>query len=341
MKKRWINIITLVLIVILLVVGVLIGFNFSQLGRDFQIRATHEFEGAPRYRYMVIVDGSDSGFVSELKNGLDGAMEDFGIIYELWAFEGEKKEENIIRQMDIGIESDVDGIIIQVFEDEAFSALFTKARLRNIPIITIANELPSLEKVSFITYNRYQMGSRIGHMLNEHLASNYISDGTIALLQTSALVDQDQALAMQEELYHGYEVKTIQVDFEGENILNAEGAARDIINDYSDLRAIICLSSEETLGVVQAIKDMNKINDVTVIGSGDGEEILDYVSRGVIYATIIPDNERIGYEAMLDMTKYKDGLFVSQYRDIFVRFITEKNLAAYLEQQEGRVNEAD
>lgn len=339
MNNRTINIITLMLILVLISVSVLIVMNFTQLSKEFQIRETYDFDEPPRYRYMVIVDGTDSGFVEELKKGLEGAREDYNVIYELWYFAGEDKEEAIKRQMDIGIESDVDGIVIQVFEDEEFNALFRKAKLRNIPVITLANEVPSEEKVSFITYNRYQMGSRIGRMLNEYLASNFVQDGTIALLQTSPLVDQDQAMSMQKELYHGFEVTPIRANLEGENILSAEEIAYDIITDYDDLRAIICLSSKETLGVVQAIKDLNKINDIVVIGSGDSEEVLDYISRGVVYATIVPDNAQIGYEALLDMTKYKDGLFVSQYRDISLSFITEKNLEDYLEHKEGDGNE--
>lgn len=339
MKNRWINIVTLLLILVLIAVSVMIVMNFGQLSRELQVRETYDFDEPPRYRYMVIVDGTDSGFVSELKKGLEGAREDFNVIYELWGFVGEDKEEAIKRQMDIGIESDVDGIIIQVFEDDDFNALFRKAKLRNIPVITLANEVPSEEKVTFITYNRYQMGSRIGKLLNEYLAGNYVQDGTIALLQTSTLVDQDQALSMQKEMYHGYKVTPIRVNYEGENILNAEEIAYDIITEYEDLRAIICLSSKETLGVVQALKDLNKINDVAVIGSGDSEEILEFVSRGVVYATIVPDNSRIGYEALLDMTKHKDGLFVSQYRDIFVRLITEKDLEDYLETKEGDEDE--
>ncbi len=335
MNKRWMNFITAILVIILIVVSVLIAINFTQLSKDIEIKSSNKTEGLPKYRYMVIVDGSDSGFVDELKIGLDGAMEDFPIIYELWSFAGEDKEERIKEQMDIGIESDVDGIVIQVFEDEGFNQLFTKAKLRNVPVITLANEVRSQEKVSFITYNRYQMGSRIGKLLNEHLASEYVADGTIIMLQTSTLIDQDQALAMQEELYPGYIVKPHRLDNEGDNFLNAEGVARDIIEEHEDLRAIICFSNQETLGVVQAIKDLNMINDVTIIGTGDSEEILDYISRGVVHATIVPDNQRIGYEAMLDMTKYKDGHFVSQYRDIFVRFITSKNLEIYLDEEEA------
>lgn len=339
MNKRWINISTIVLMVILVVLVVLIGLNFTELRKEMQSQSANKLDNPPNYHYMVIVDGSDSGSVNELKKGLDGASEDFGVIYELWSFSDDDRNNQIKRQMDIGIESDVDGIFIQASYDPDFSALFNKAKLRNIPVITLGNELPSAEKLSFITYNRYQMGSYIGKMLNEHLASKYIDDGTVILLQNSNLVDQDQALAMQDAMYQGYVVKPIRVDFNGEIILNSEDVAKEILRENEDLRAIICLSTAETLGVIEAIKDMNKVNDVVVIGSGDSEEVIDYVSRGVLYATIVPDHARIGYEALLDLTKHHEGNFVSQYRDINVRVITDKDLEAYLSMKEGLSDE--
>lgn len=335
MTGRWMNAATAVLIFLLAVLSVLIGLNFTELGREIQGLSSQNLEVAPLYRFMVILDGSDSDAVISLKQGLDGATEDFGVMYELWSFDGEDKGAQIRRQMDIGIESDVDGIFVQAMADEDFESLFNKAKLRQIPVITLGNEIPSAEKLSFITYNRYQMGSRIGKLLNENLAADYVADGKVILLQNSNLVDWDQALAIQESMYEGFQVTPINVESSGESILNAEGLANDILREYGDIRAIICLSSTETLGVIQAIKERNMINEIVVIGSGDSEEILDYVQRGVLYATIVPDNARIGYEAILDLTKYKAGAFVSQYRDINVNIITAAELQNYMDIRTG------
>lgn len=335
MGKRLINLLTILLILVLIALSILIGLNFSQLSKELQIRSPYAFGNEPLYHFMVIVDGSDQSFVREMKGGLDKAAEDYNIVFELWDFEGDAREQKILEQMDIGIESGVDGIVVQVFEDPGFEELLIKAKRLSVPIITLANDVPYQEKVSFFSYNKYQMGSRVGRILHVALEESQEDDGTIIILQNSTLFDKDQALAIQEEVGARFKVEPVKVAYQSENIINAEVLTKSILDEYEDIRAIICLSGQETLGVIQALKEANKINQIKVIGSDDEEIILDYVNRGVILATIVADNERIGYEALFDLMKHIEGLFVSQYRDIDVQIISKENLEAYLERIGG------
>ncbi len=339
MIKRWRSALTLILICILIGVSVLIGLNLTQLSKEIQVGSVFDEANPPSYRYMVILDGSDPTYVDKMTSGMDKASEDYSVVFELWRFDSADRRDRIIRQLDIGIESSVDGIILQAFEDERFDDLFIKAKRYNIPIITIANDVPSQEKVSFITYNKYQMGSRIGRLLHETLIKENYAEGTIAIIQNSALFNQDQAFAIQEELPSGFQVRPIKETSQSDTVLNSEGLASEVIRDYPDLRAFICLSGEDTIGVIQALKDANKLNEVLVIGSDDDEEILDYINRGVLSATIVPDIENIGYEAILDLNKYNEGMFVSQYRDIAVKIVDKSNLSTYLEELEDREDE--
>jgi len=335
MRKRLLNGTTLILIGLMIALGILIVLNFTRLSIEFQTGSAYSASNPPLYRYMAILDGSDESFVEDIIIGMDRASEDYSVVYELWSFTGISKEEAILRQLDIGIESKVDGILIQAFSDERFADLLVKAKRNNVPIITIGEDVPSQEKVSFVSYNKYQMGSRVGSLLNPMLAKAGRDKGTIAIIQNSPLFDQDQAFAIQEELEEGFIVTPITVNSVSERILNAEGLAKAIIDEYDDLVAFICLDGEETLGVVTALKDANMMDDVIIIGSDDDEEILDFISRGVIEATIVADIENIGYEGIFDLTKFNKGQFVTQYRDIGVKIVDKDNLPLYLEEEGG------
>lgn len=333
MRKRLLNGATLILIGIMIALGVMIVLNFTRISIEFQVGPDYSSKNPPLYRYMTILDGSDESFMEDIIIGMDKASEDYSVVYELWSFTGVSKEEAILRQLDIGIESKVNGILIQAFQDERFADLLVKAKRNNVPIITIGEDVPSQEKVSFVSYNKYQMGSRIGSILRPMLARAGKEKGTIAIIQNSPLFDQDQAFAIQEELEDGFIVTPITVNNVSERILNAEGLAKAIIDEYDDLAAFICLNGEETLGVVYALKEANMIEEVIIIGSDDDEEILDFISRGVVEATIVADIENIGYEGIFDLTKYNDGLFVTQYRDIGVKIVDKENLPLYLEEE--------
>lgn len=329
--KVWLNVFSIILIGILMILSVLIGINFTSLSHEIDMRSFKSSYDTPMYHFMVVLDGSDPSFVEEVESGLEKASEDFGIVYELWDFEGEDRSTQIARQLDIGIESDVDGILVQAFDMPIFETLLEKAKRREVPIITLSDEVAGKEKVGFVSYNRYQMGNQIGQVLSTEFSKQSIYRGSVIILQNSVLFNQEQALAVSEVIGSAFQVKAMKVTNEVENVLNAEGLTKSILTDYPDVKAIICLSGDETLGVVQALKDANKLGDMVVIGSDDDPAILDYVHRGVIEATIVSDNERIGYEALLDLTKHNEGLFVSQYRDIDVRIITEETIEAFIQ----------
>jgi len=329
MKKRLEQIITFILILVLIILGFFVVLNFTNISRNLSIGTNFSKESKPLYRFMIILDGTDQSYVNEFKVGAETAAKDYSVVFEMWQFDGEDKVDKIIRQFDIAVESDVDGVIIQAIDNDAFTQSLSKANYREIPVITIGTKIPRDNIVSDISYNEYQIGSQIGKILSNYFYSEQINRGTIVLFQNDTLNGQDNGLAINEKLGEGFDIKPISIDYDGEDTLNAEGVTKDILSKYSDIVAIICSTGEETLGVTQGLKDLNKLNDVLIIGSDDYEEILDYVERGLIYATMVSDNERLGYEAIVNLVENNNGQFVSQYKDIRVNIISKISIAEY------------
>lgn len=329
MKKKIEQIITFILVIILIILGFFVVLNFTNISRNLSEGSVFSKDLKPLYRYMVILDGTDQSYVDEVQLGAAKAARDYSVVFELWKFDGDDKVENIIKQFDIGVESEVDGIIIQAIDNDAFDTILSKANYRNIPVLTIGTKIPRENIVCDISYNEYQVGSQIGKIVNNYFVAHDIKRGTIVLFQNSMLNGQDNGLAIKEKLDDSFTIKPIAIDFGGEDTLNAEGVTKDIIHQYNDLVAIICSTGEETLGVTQGLKEMNKINDVLIIGSDDYPEILDYVERGLIFATTVSDNERLGYEAIVNMVESNNGQFVSQYKDIRVNIIGQSGLEDY------------
>jgi ribose transport system substrate-binding protein len=326
MNKYLINGVTIVLIMILIVLSALVGINLTKLNREVVEGSVFSKKEPPTYRFMVIIDGSDANFVDEFEKGIhEGALNN-NVAYEMWHFDGEDKSEKILRQFDIAIESNVDGIILQAFDDKGFDDTLQKANARNIPVITIGTDIPAQEKVSFISYNQYRMGTQIGKLLKEYFDKKGVRAGTIVLFQNERIENSDKALAINEVLDHQFNIQQVRNELSGDNALNAVGTAQNILRQYNDIVSIICSNGEETLGTIQALKDQNMINEVVVIGNDDYEEILDYVEREIIFATVVVENEKIGFEAIEEMVKHKNKEFVSQYRDINENILTRQEV---------------
>jgi ribose transport system substrate-binding protein len=303
--------------------------NSAKLKRDTNIDLNFTKSTPPLYRFMIIIDGSDESYVEKFKKGVTDACLDSSVAFEFWDFKGDSKDENILRQFDIAIESKVDGIIIQPFEDDRFDEILGKANYYNIPTITIDTDIPTKEKVCFISYNRYQISTEIGKLLNTELNKNGEQKGTIIVIQNEQNYNYDEAIALNQVIDDKYSIKVEELNYTGENLLNAGGLTRNIIDKYDDLVGIICSSGEETFGAIQALKDTNKMNDVAVVGFDNSKEIIEYIDRGVILATVVAENEKLGYEAIENMVKHKNKEFVSMYHDITVDIITKENVDEY------------
>ena len=341
MNKYLINGVTIVLVMILIILSALVGINLTKLNREVVEGSIFSKKEPPTYRFMVIIDGSDANFVDEFEKGIHEAALNNTVAYEMWHFDGEDKSEKILRQFDIAIESNVDGIILQAFDDEGFDTTLKKANARNIPVITIGTDIPAQEKVSFISYNQYRMGTQIGKLLKEYLDQKGVYTGTIVLFQNERIENSDKALAINEVLDHQFNIQRVRNELSGDNALNAVGTAQNILRQYNDIVSIICSNGEETLGTIQALKDQNMINDVVVIGNDDYEEILDYVEREIIFATVVVENEKIGFEAIEEMVKHKNKEFVSQYRDINENILTRQEVLRIRQNTEETMGESN
>jgi ABC-type sugar transport system substrate-binding protein len=246
-----------------------------------------------------------------------------------------------LQQFDIGVYSGVDGIIVATYNADPYMDAYRNVLIRanelGIPVVTLNQDIANVEKVSHIAFNQYRIGSRIGFVLNKGL----LLGGTIVVLQDEGNLQDDKARGIYENVTGEYEVKTVTIESEGENIFNAEGLTRQIINEYSDLRAIVCTNSDVTMGVVQAIKDTNKVGNIIVVGNDITEDIKDYIDKEVIFATVIADYRKLGYIAIETLVQFNQGEFVSSYPTIEVIIPSKDNINTYLEEAGLAYEETD
>lgn len=333
MVKYIINSITILLSVLLAVMAVLVALNFSKLSQELSTNSLFSVDQEPMYRFMVILDGSDTSYAKEFEEGVAKAAGDYKVAYEIWKFDGGDKEESIIKQFDIAIESGVDGIVLQAFSDGRFDELLAKSNAREIPVVTVNKDIVSQEKVTFISYNDYAIGNRIGALLADFFEVEDIHEGTIVIMQDNLDDGKYLGSGIQQKISDSFEVIPEINEDTGDNALSAEGQTGQILRKYDKLVAIITSNGDETLGVIQALINRNRINDIAVIGNDDNPEILEFIRRETIPATIVTDNERLGYDGIVNLVEHNNGQFVSQYKDIRVNIVDGDNVHLYLDKE--------
>ncbi len=314
-KRTVINSLAGILIIILIVSGYGIIEGYMQITAEDP--ALFFFKNnKPDYHIMVILDGDNSERMSSVQKGIEKGSTLYNIAYEFWTFTGANKETQILRQFDIALRSLVDGIIIQSLDSNAFNTMLEVATKQQIPVVTFETTTPESERVNFVALNRYQVGVEVGKLLQKSFAKEGITQGDIIMFDASGEAIQDQAVGTHSELSNNFTIRIVALDKEGAALFNAEEATNQLLEKYANVVAVVCNSKEESLGVIQTLKNQNLLSTVQVVAFGNDQTLVDYVERQIIAGSIVPDFETMGLNGIKSIHDYWSGDFVSSYQSI-------------------------
>ena len=310
--------------------------QFIDLNENIGENTAYETKETPVYHFMVIVDGSNPSYIEEFKKGMTEASLDYHVACEFWSISGANRIEEIQKQIDIAIQSGVDGIVVESFDHNEFVEAIQKANEENIPVVTINEDVIVSGRVSHVGISKFSIGSEIGKLLNNKIIGN----GEVVVLQKSTDANiydrsnQDDGLlvlGIKDTINDYTDLRIKEVKYSGENILNAEEITMRVLDENKNIKALVCTDGQDTLGVVQLLIDFNKISDIIVIGYDDLPEILDYIDTEseVIYATVIADYKKVGYNSIESLVQFKEEKFVSIYSDVEVTIVTKDNIEEY------------
>lgn len=287
----------------------------------------------PRYHFYFVGQNLVDPFWKEILRGVEDASSKFNVVVEHNAprFNNPMEE---LRYLDIAITSKVDGILTHAANNKQTTDLINKGYKIGIPIITMENDNKNSNRHSFIGTNSFVLGQQAAQLMIE--ATGGVANIAIIVSGDMELDTASQNLKISGFLstikeHVGMEVSQIYTSQMG--ILSAEEITQSIINTKSDIDAIFTASVVDTLGAAQLIVDRNRIGNYTLVGYGDSEIILRYISMGIIYGTVMSDPYQMGYQGVKALIDIKESNYVSSFIDTGVKVITLENLDEY--QQEN------
>ncbi len=106
--------------------------------------------------------------------------------------------------------------------------------------------------------------------------------------------------------------------------------AANMITMYPDLKAFYCCNDTMALGVVQAVKNANKLGKILVVGTDGAAEALTSIKDGELTATVAQDSAGIGatsLEQMVNAVKAGTAIDASKTPDTIPvdSYIVDKN----------------
>jgi ribose transport system substrate-binding protein len=287
----------------------------------------------------IIVKDTTSFYWQIVLAGARKAGKDLGVnVPEL----GAQSESDINGQISI-LENAVAGkpaaIVISPTEFKALGKPIDEAA-KKVPIIGIDSSADSKAFSSFLTTDNVQGGRIAADGLAEAITAKYgKTEGDVALITSLPGVGSLDARAkgFKEELaakYPGLKLVADKVaDGQATTGLNI---MTDLITANPNLRGVFASNLIMAQGAGQAIAENKKADTIKVIGFDSDDKLVKFLTDGTIYALVVQDPYRMGYDGVKTALAVSKGERVEAFVDTGANLITKANMMG--EKQQALLN---
>lgn len=269
-----------------------------------------EAETAKRsYKIACLTRGLYHNYHQSVKAGLDAAAKDCGVTYTFQGTENETQVDKQVEMLSTIIDQKPDAIILGPLDSKAVLPQLERAKEAGIPVIIIDQPVDSdIPICTITTYGHADGGRFMADKINELFPNEAkVQVAMIASDQYSDYsVQRRDAFIEKIKDYPQIELVDIQYSDGGDQLKAADGT-KAIIEAYPDLKVIIGSGEGNAVGVLNALKELDKEGDYVVLGFDSGKVQLDAIHAGIEYGTEASFPYMIGYQSIVNAVRYLNG----------------------------------
>lgn len=273
----------------------------------------------PEYHFSLFLPEASSLFFSEVEAGARAAAGEEGVAVSVHPIGSDSLDFRLARY------SGIDGAIIYsaVPESEARRVLDQLESAR-IPVVVIEHGPggPITDPPRpFVGTNSFDLGRRIGDLVAEvdadpmHLTVVY-SHKSPGVYSEKDLVELGIVSALGPSLASPIARRTT-----GLNPLDAKSLTDRILRTDPRTNVLVFTDPNDTLAAVQIVIDLNLVGRVHIIGFGGGNEIRDFLDRGIISCSAVVNPRKIGFHAVKVLAGLRRDGFSAGYVDTGVELL--------------------
>ncbi len=289
------------------------------------------FSQTSKYRIAFIYRNDNERFWKSIRQGAE-KVTDGDAVYVNFLEAAPGQELQINDYLRLAINADYDGIIVQG-ENERMVPLMEEAWNSRIPVITIASDLPDSGRIGYVGTNNY----RVGLVAGKTLARKYYGRIRPNFAVLSPLTGADMQMSVAESLkifgfreaISAHQTNIPFWEWSNPTLIDSMVVVRSILKKYPNLDGIYATYPEGTLAAAKVVKEVNKADQIQIIGHGDLPEIRDSIRNGTIEASIVEYPFQMGYTAVKEMLRYIREGRVNISSNIEVNILNQSNLNQY------------
>ena len=303
----------------------------------YALDAEHKADWSKIHILLVPWSQSSNSFFEAVVNGAKDAAEQQGVQVDIQFGEEDQNREKTI--LETAVANKVDGIAVNIADDDAYKEVMCKAMEQGIPIVTFNIDdshhgAPGSScRMAFMGQNFIAAGYALGKRM---IAEGHLKKGDKVFTPVEA---PQATYAVQR--HEGVQKALSEIGATSEilGVGNDSGQALSLMTQYlighADTAAVIGLGQNPTSQAVQAIKDAGL--KIPAGGFDVSKSILDDIKNGRLVATVDQQPYSQGYFAVTQLAlNLKYGLWPSEM-DTGGTGLVDKNNYKYAEKWAGPV----
>lgn len=245
----------------------------------------------------MISKGFQHQFWQAVRLGAERAAEDCGV--EI-TFEGPESESQVDRQMDMlqaALDRGPDAIGFAALDSQAAIPLLEQAQEAGIPVVGFDSGVDSDIPVTTATTDNIAAAAAAADKMAELIGGA----GEVAVIahdQTSR-TGIDRVAGFVNRIEEAYpDITVVDVQYGGGDHLRSTELARAIILAHPDLKGFFGANEGSAIGVLNAVTELDMVDDLVVIGYDSGAQQIEAIRDGTMEGAITQNPIGIGYKAV-------------------------------------------
>lgn len=248
--------------------------------------------------YIAVVSkGFQHQFWQTVKDGCDQAGADYGVRV---TFEGPESESEVAKQIDMlqaAIDRKPDALVFAALDSKAAVPLLERAHEQGIPIIAFDSGVESDLVLTTAATDNYAASAKAADRMAELIGY----EGKVAVIvhdQTSITGIERRDGFVDRITEHYPHITIVDVQYGGGDHLKGTDLGKAILQAHPDLDGFYGANEGSAVGVINAVAELNKADDVVVVGFDSGALLLQAIRTGLMDGAITQNPFGIGYKAV-------------------------------------------
>ena len=254
----------------------------------------------------VISKGFQHQFWQAVKLGAENAAKDLNVDI---TFEGPENESQVDKQMEMlqaALDKKPSALCFAALDSKAAIPLLEKAKAANIPVVGFDSGVDSDIPVTTAATDNIAAAATAADKMAELIGGSG-KVGVIVHDQTSR-TGIDRRDGFVNEMKAKYpNIQIIGPQYGGGDQLKSTDLAKAMIQANPDVKGFFGANEGSAIGVVNAVKELNRAGQIVVIGYDSGQAQIDAINSGLEAGAITQNPIGIGYKCVESAVKAIKG----------------------------------